>query len=235
MGKSGFVYLLVIFMLPLFSCLFRDDPGKVPLAKVGDKTLYLKELASIIPDDLGKEDSILLAEDYIKKWITTELLIKKAVENLTVSQRDVSKELEEYKNSLITYRYKKELMAEKMDTLVTTAEISDFYKANENNFILANDIIKAIFMRIPLEDPLRLKALEICKKTKGEELAEIRNFACGMPRATIFMLTTGWMPGLYCKICLKCQLIRQDILPAVGPLKKLMKNITTWFTFFPSD
>ena len=63
-----------------------------------------------------------------------------------------------------------------MDTLVTTAEISDFYKANENNFILANDIIKAIFMRIPLEDPLRLKALEICKKTKGEELAEIQEF-----------------------------------------------------------
>ncbi len=192
MGKSGIATLGLMILLALFSCIFTGDPEKVPLAKVGDEILYLEEVESLIPDDLGKEDSLLLAEDYIKKWITAELLIKKAGENLTAAQRDVSRELEEYKNSLITYRYKKELMAEKMDTLVRTEEINDFYNANENNFILANDIIRAVYVKIPLEDSNHSQAIEICKRITGDDLSEIQEF-CLRHAETYNLYVNNWV------------------------------------------
>jgi hypothetical protein len=91
-----------------------------------------------------------LAEDYVNKWIRNKLLIKKAQENLTLSQKDVSKELEEYRNSLIIYRYQEELMLEKMDTITTEREINAFYDANKENFVLNSDIVKYIYIKIPL-------------------------------------------------------------------------------------
>jgi len=89
MGKPKFPYTTVFLLLPLlFSCIFADRSEKIPLAKVGDEILYMSELESVLPNNLSREDSILMAEDYIKKWVTTELLIKKAHENLTMAQRE---------------------------------------------------------------------------------------------------------------------------------------------------
>ncbi len=169
-------YLFLAFMPFLMSCQSMGNKENVPLAKVGSEILYLPELRSVIHDDISKEDSLLLAEDYIHKWIRHELLIGKAEENLTVSQRDVSKELKEYRNSLIIYRYKKELLLGKMDTTVAETEIRDFYNANKDNFILANDLVKAIFVRIPLEvsKPEQVKAF--CNITNGEGLKELQEY-----------------------------------------------------------
>ena len=177
MGKPKFPYTTVFLLLPLlFSCIFADRSEKIPLAKVGDEILYMSELESVLPNNLSREDSILMAEDYIKKWVTTELLIKKAHENLTMAQRDVSKELEEYRNSLIIYRYKKELLADKMDTLVNDEDVRQFYDANKQNFILANDILKAIYIKIPLQVSKPEQARAFCEMTTGEDLKELQEF-----------------------------------------------------------
>ncbi len=169
-------YLFVALMPFLVSCNSLDTREKVPLAKVDNQVLYLSEVTSVIPNDISQEDSLLLAEDYVHKWIRNELLISKAEENLTLSQRDVNKELKEYRNSLIIYRYKKELLQEKLDTSVTETEIRDFYNTNKDNFILGNDLVKAIFVKIPLQvsKPEQVKAF--CNLTTGEDLQELQEY-----------------------------------------------------------
>ena len=97
-----------------------------PVAKVGDRVLTMKELSGFVPDYLDATDSALWADDYVKKWIQRELLLLKAEGNLKADLKDVSKELEEYRNSLIVYRYKNELVKEKMDTTVSDATIQKY-------------------------------------------------------------------------------------------------------------
>ena len=120
------------------------------IAQVGEKKLLQSELSKIIPTNIDEQDSLVMADDYVRKWVKQELLIKKANENLTFEQKDLTREIEEYRNSLIIYKYKNELMNQQMDTLVTQRQIEQYYYANSDNFKLNGNIVKAIFIKIPI-------------------------------------------------------------------------------------
>jgi hypothetical protein len=152
------------------------DSNEIVVAEVNDKKLFASDLAEIIPNDITNEDSVLMANDYIKKWVKQELVIQKANENLTFEQKDVTRELEEYRNSLIIYKYKNELMKQRMDTTVTSEQIEQFYTKNPENFNLSSDIVKAIFVKIPNEvsNPSLLKSL--AADTSEEGLAELKEY-----------------------------------------------------------
>ncbi len=176
MGKPVIRYCVIVVAALLFACNPGSDPDKIPLAKVGEKILFLSEVKGVIPNGISSEDSALLAEDYIKKWVRSELLIRKAEENLTPQQKDVSKELAEYRNSLIIYRYKKDLMLQKMDTVVTASEMETFYQENKANFNLNQNIVKAIFIKIPAEvaHPEQVKGL--CDQITAQTITELQEY-----------------------------------------------------------
>jgi len=171
--KYGFILLVAT---ALGGCNSAADSGKTPVAQVGDKKLYLSEVSEVIPPGIEKEDSVVMADDYIRKWVKKELLIQKAEENLTSEQKDVSKELEEYRNSLITFKYKNELMKQRMDTTVTDQQIEDYYNEHAENFNLPRNIVKAIYIKIPKEyaNPDQLK--KMCSNTTEEGLTELREY-----------------------------------------------------------
>src|SRR6056297_2636242 len=105
MLKSLLKYLFAVLpVVILFGCGNKTVSNGEAIAKVGSGKLYHQDVSSVIPDNLRKEDSILMAEDYIRKWIKQELLLLKAEENLSEAEKDVSKQLEEYRKSLILYR-----------------------------------------------------------------------------------------------------------------------------------
>jgi hypothetical protein len=146
------------------------------VAEVGNKKLYLSELSAVIPNELDKTDSIVMAEEYIRKWIREELMLLKAEENLSFDLKDVTRELEEYRNSLIIFRYKNELLAQRMDTTVSDNEIMEYYLEHAENFKLNRDIVKAAYIRIPAElaNPDLLK--EMSSNSTEEGINELRYY-----------------------------------------------------------
>ena len=173
MNKSG-VYSL-IFVLFLTACNLFVDNGE-PIAQVGKHVLTMEELSKSIPDYLDDTDSSLWAEDYIKRWIQSELLLMKAEETLEGDMKDVSKELEEYRNSLIVYRYKNELMKQKMDTAVDEADILKYFNENRESFILNRNIVKAIYIKVPVEvsNPENIK--DLCVSNDPDQLAKLNEY-----------------------------------------------------------
>jgi len=177
MLKSLLKYLFAVLpVVILFGCGNKTVSNGEAVAKVGSGKLYHQDVSSVIPDNLRKEDSILMAEDYIRKWIKQELLLLKAEENLSEAEKDVSKQLEEYRKSLILYRYKNELIKQRMDTSVSEVQIFDYYTENPEKFMLNKNIVKAIFIKIPDEfaNPEQLKAM--CKDTSTEGIIELRDY-----------------------------------------------------------
>lgn len=144
-------FWLLIFALPaLCSChaitsLIHDDEV---VARVGEEKLYLSELLRYIPDYVSSEDSASLAGQYISAWAKDRIVMQVASETLSPSEMDVTEELEDYRRSLIKYRYEQHYVNERLDTLVTASQIEDYYKANQDEFVLERPILKIRFVDI---------------------------------------------------------------------------------------
>ncbi len=167
--------LLVATLIFIEAC--SSEPKDAAVAKVGDKILYQSNISEILQKNYSKEDSARLVNDYINKWVKEELLIQKADENLTPEQKNVEKELQAYRNSLIIYKYKNELIKQRMDTVVQTSEIEEYYNNHSTDFNLNRNIVKVIFIVIPndLANPQLIK--ELIKDTSDEGLTELREYS----------------------------------------------------------
>ncbi len=123
------------------------------LAKVHDKYLYERDILPFIQSGLSSEDSLKTATTYINSWIRQQLLLHEAESALPANQKDFSKQLENYRNSLVIYEYESRLLSEKLDTLVTRQEIETYYQANSSDFELRENILKADYMQVEYDSP----------------------------------------------------------------------------------
>lgn len=190
MFKKGLKYLLMIATC-LLAKACAETPKEEPVAQVGDRFLYKSDLLKIFPGNATKEDSIIIATDYINKWVKQELMIQKANENLSPSQKDVSRELEEYRNSLIIFRYKNELMQQRMDTMVTTGQIQQYYDQNKTTFNLDRCIVKGVYVKIPKE-LANVQALKTMAQDMTEEGQSVLRDYCTR-YAKNFEIATNWI------------------------------------------
>jgi hypothetical protein len=191
--NKGISTYVVFAVIPVFiSCTRFREQGDVRIARVDQDVLFLSELKDALPGNLSPDDSILFAEDFVRNWISNELMIKKAQENLTISQRDLARELRDYRNSLIIYRYQKALVQEKLDTGVTWKELAQMYDSVKQDFILDSDLVKAVLVRIPhkVANPERVKAF--CETSATQNLEELKQF-CLKNGASCEISPENWM------------------------------------------
>lgn len=188
---TGYIVLLG-FSLLFIRCGQTSSPGDQPVAQVGTKVLKYLELVQVIPDELPSEDSTKLADEYIRKWIRQELLIQKANENLTPEQKDLSKEIDEYRNSLIIYKYKNALLGEQMDTTVTSEQIETYYNNNTENFRLSTNIVKGIFMKIPANVVNTRNLKKMLDDTSDEGIAALHEY-CVQYAKNYDFFTDNWV------------------------------------------
>ena len=193
MFKSFCKYsVLILAAMLIFGCNLNKQVDDKVVAEVGNKKLALSEVAAVIPNNLTPEDSAVMAEDYIRKWVQQELVLQKAEENLSPELKNVIHELEEYRKSLIIFRYKNELMAQRMDTVVSDSEIMDYYTQNAENFKLAKAIVKAVFLKVPADfaNPSMLK--ELTSDTSAPGINEIRDYSLQYAK-TFGIYTDQWI------------------------------------------
>jgi len=144
-------YLILLIFSFLSGCTYfsKSSQGDGVIAKVGDKLLLRRELALALPGGITKSDSVNQAKDYIQRWVKQELMLLVAEENLSDVQKDVQRELDEYRTSLIIHRYQQQLISQKLDTVLTASDIRQFYDTHSERFILEQHIVKAIYIEVP--------------------------------------------------------------------------------------
>ena len=171
--------------------LFR---GEV-VAKVGDYRLHRSQLESYIPAGVSPEDSAALARQYILTWAEDLLLMDMAEAQLSKQEKDVSAELEEYRKSLIKYRYEQLYIQQRLDTLVTDEEVARYYEENTDKFRLERPIIKSRYMIIPA-DARSLKLLKTKMSSEDDmEVMETDSLAASVAIKYVDSSDT-WMDAL---------------------------------------
>lgn len=171
--------LLCSLLALLASCRAIKDfvhDGDV-VARVGQHKLYLTELEAFIPNGVAPEDSANLADQYIRSWAAEQLFLDMASEQLSKSEKDVSKELEAYRNSLLRYRYEQRYVNERLDTTITRNEIEEYYETHNDLFVLDIPILKARFLDIMEDSPNYETIRRRMSSNKYEDIAEADSLA----------------------------------------------------------
>ena len=149
------ILLLIVVAGALRSCDFISNiihADKV-VAKIGKQKLYASELADIIPSGMDPEDSVNLALQYVNNWASEILFSQVAETQLSKSEQDVSEELEDYRRSLLKYRYEQRYINERLDTVISYNQVEQYYNSHQELFVLEVPIVKGRFLDIMQESP----------------------------------------------------------------------------------
>ncbi len=170
------IYLTLITVFFLGCKEEKDTSNKKPIAKIHEKNLYLSDVEDIIPDNKSKEDSTMIAESYIRNWIKKQLLLKKAENNLSKENKDIQKQIEEYRSSLLIYRYQQQLINQKLDTTVSEKEIQNYYENNTTNFTLDKNLVKILYVELPQNSP-NISSVKSWMKSENEnDISKLRDY-----------------------------------------------------------
>lgn len=168
---AGTVFLMGCNNLPVD---FKKDKNKNAIARVYDKYLYAHEIKDLVPKDATPQDSSMIVKSFIDDWIKQNIVLHQAENNLLEEHKNVERQLQEYRNSLITFAYEQELVRQRLDTSVTEQEIEQYYNDNKQNFLLKSNIVKATFIKAAKKTPKidKLKTWFNSSKEKDRQLLE---------------------------------------------------------------
>jgi len=135
-----------LFLIFIVAC--SGPKGDIPLAKVGNNTLYYSDLDIDFPDGFSPEDSVEMVKTLTKNWVLDELLALEADDYLDKDEKDFSKQIENYKKSLLIFEYEKKWILKHLDTNVADSEVQKYYQSNQSQFELKTSIVKLKFIKI---------------------------------------------------------------------------------------
>lgn len=167
---------LFILLAAFLAACGHDAPQEQIVARVGEHYYTLNELRESIPDDLSPEDSAELAMNLIQSWMTQQLMFDKAQYNLGEEISDIDARVEKYRKELLIFAYEKEIVRQKLDTVVTEEEIASFYGENQDIFQLNDYILKVRYTKLIPNSPDLNKVEEWMKSGKSEDLDHLADY-----------------------------------------------------------
>lgn len=173
------IILVSISLFLLNACSdYNGSNNHEAVAQSGSKLLYANELTLNLNNDISVEDSISIVRNYIDRWIKKELLLSKAEENLTEEfKTEIDKKLEETRANLMIFEYEQQMMFQRMDTIVSSEEINSYYDSNLNNFLLSNDLLKTLFLKVPIEAPNINRVRNWYKSDNQQDMNDLESYA----------------------------------------------------------
>jgi len=211
MSFSKLFVLIFLAGVVLSSCKDRHDTSDEVVVRVYNDVLLRSDLAAKIPFGLSSADSARLADQIIKNWISSKAVLNFAERNLSESQKDFSNQLQDYRNSLVVYAYERELINQKLDTVVSDREMKAYYEANIENFKLKSYIVKLRFVKLNVEAPKQKKLQKWFQSNEEEDFEKLYDY-CQQYADNFYFEENEW-------------LYLQDVL------KEVPINVTDWNSF----
>lgn len=130
------------------------DPFRGPvLVKVKDRVLTREEVERQIPKNIASADSLIRAESIVKKWVIDVLMDEAAYQNMGDDKADIDHLVNEYRRTLIRHRYQERIIRDRVSADVSEAEQRAYYEENKEQFVLSENLIKGLFLKIAVDAP----------------------------------------------------------------------------------
>lgn len=184
---------LLICCLVLFSsCRLYDRifNGEV-VARVGTHVLYEGDIDKLNITGFSPEDSARMVTQYIHSWAKNNLLLDLAQTHLSKSDRDVEKQLEEFRQQLLVFRYEKQYVEQRLDTTFTELELIEYYEKNTSSFILTLPLVKCKIIKIAQNSPYFSQIKSLYRSPKEVDMLRLEELCYSS--AEFYQLYPDWV------------------------------------------
>lgn len=147
-------YFSILLLISFFACgTNRRNSEDILLARVADKYLSYSDIEDYISPGTKASDSLQLVQSFVNAWVRNEILVQHAAQNLPDSLKDFDKQLQEYRNSLLLFQFKKLYVNQKIDTTISTEQIEEYYNTHLSDFELKESIVQFSFIQMDENSP----------------------------------------------------------------------------------
>lgn len=147
------------------------------VAAIGKNVLYRSDLAKVVPAGVSAEDSTRMAQQYINSWALGKILLAEAEQKLSKEQKAVDDQVNDFRQSLLTFRYEKLCVAERLDTVVTKEEAQEYFDGHKGNYTFPYSVIRGRVVRISKKSPYYPLIHENYKSVNAAEVAVLEQTA----------------------------------------------------------
>jgi hypothetical protein len=185
--------VLIILLILATSCstFFKKKSERV-LARVYDVYLYESDIKGIVSPGTLPKDSLAITRSFIDNWVRQRLILVQAEKNLTKAQMDFTRQLEDYENSLKIYEYENALVRQNLDTLITEEEMQNYYDANQQNFLLKDNIVQVQYVKLPLKSPYLKQVKKLLSSDDQDDKNKLAGL-CEKQAADYFLDDQNWV------------------------------------------
>jgi hypothetical protein len=171
------IIAVILILLAFNGCGKNSSQLKrIPVAKAGNVVLYYDQIPEQARNSLSTADSAALIQSYINKWARRELMYQKAEENLSPDlKNEIEEQLQETRLNLVVYEYQRMMMLQNMDTVISQEELEKYYSENENSFVLTSNIVKALFIKLPVETPNISRIKLLARSNNQKDFQELES------------------------------------------------------------
>ena len=140
------MFLVCLLLLSAACSDWVKQSERIVVADCYGVKLYADELEGLVPPSAGKMDSLTQVNAFVDSWIRRQLMVHQAELNLTPEQLDFSKQLQDYRTSLVIYAYETQMVEQYLDTIVSQEEIAEYYEEHKENFQLRSTMVKVAYV-----------------------------------------------------------------------------------------
>lgn len=155
----------------------KSSDSETLVASVGNSYLFEGDIANLIEPGMSAEDSASITTKYVRNWIKKELLVKEATGNVRIDQSEIERKVADYRYTLLSYEYQKLRVQQLLDTVVSQEEIVEYYKNNQDNFSLRQNIIRGRFLKVNQQAPKKSNIRRWIKSSRPQDLNSLKDYA----------------------------------------------------------
>ncbi len=169
-----------------------DKAKRIAVARVNNIYLYKDELEGIVTAGTSKQDSTVRTEAYVNNWVRKQLLIQEASRKIDINEAELQRKILDYRFSLIAYEYQTAYIREHINTSISDPDIEAYYKDNIDNFVLKQNIVQALFMKVRKSAPRTNKLKDLIFSTKEKDQEELKSYCIRFSEA-YHLSDSTWM------------------------------------------
>ncbi len=226
-------FLIAAFLLiALQACKYpMINKEETTLARVGDEYLNESDIKDLVPEGTSPKDSMVLVRNYVNNWVKTTLMVHQAEKNLTNEQLNFEKQLTEYENSLIIFKYESEWIKQNLDTVVSDKEIETYYKEHLSNFELKENIARVLYVIVEEESEKELNFRKIIHLPDSLMLDSLEA-ACEMYAKAYYLDTATWVRFNKLQQVIPIETYNQELFLKENDLVRLHKDKEIYYVKF---
>lgn len=169
--QAGLVVSLFCFLI---SC---SDSDKV-IATVGDAELTESDAYVLMKHSGFKYDDKKARKEFVNSWCEFEVYKQELKANYPDEWKLVELRAAAFQGDLSKYYLEEINVRKKLDTIVSTQELKEYYDEHLDEFLLNDYIVKALYLKIPRELDYKKDDVQTNYLLKNDkDLAEINSYA----------------------------------------------------------